>query len=287
MVDEKFRIECENMFGRNLERIEALKKKFEERNWLDWQEWCDVVNRHCGEIAELKEWRTNFNKNILPYISTLEEVLRDSIYTSRNAFLQIKAILEDSDLMKASTVTESYTKQLEKLDTKKEYIASLNDPKAFEAINLGVLKRERKDSEKKDYDVGRGSGDDVLDMKKGQNPQLLCERCKFESNCPHSHADTIDKLGCNSFEEKTKEQILKEFEKRLNEPIPNFWKASIKLGKTTEYDYYAKTIPNQLFIRRQKIRLIERFIKGLKEPHSREGLIAMWNKKLKQIREGK
>ncbi len=30
---------------------------------------------------------------------------------------------------------------------KKEYIASLNDPKAFEAINLGVLKRSRKDSE--------------------------------------------------------------------------------------------------------------------------------------------
>lgn len=45
---------------------------------------------------------------------------------------------------------------------KKEHIASLNDPKAFEVVNLGVLKRERKDSgdktekkEKKEYKEGK------------------------------------------------------------------------------------------------------------------------------------
>ena len=255
MVDEEFRMECENMFGRNLERIEALEKQMKLALEND-DEQDDVLETHETVLRDYFKYRKDWSELIMkksPYGSPLDTWMMISLHK----------FMKDA---------------LEKFDAspKKEYIASLNDPKAFEAINLGILKRERK-----------SSGDDVLDMKKGQNPQQLCERCKFESDCPHSHADSIDGLGCDSFEEKTKEQILKEFKKRLSEPIPNFWKASIKSGAATEYDYYAKIIPNQLFIRRQKIRLIERFTDDLQSEMTAIQMLQKWRRKLNQIREGK
>ena len=48
------------------------------------------------------------------------------------------------------------------------------------------------------------------------------------------------------------------------EPIPSFWSASIKLGKTTELEYYKHIYPRILF---------KRIVKGL------ESSLGFWNGK--------
>ncbi len=55
-----------------------------------------------------------------------------------------------------------------------------------------------------------------------------------------------------------KDEILEEIRKKLEEPIPSFWKASITLGKTTELEYYSKVIVGKIFCNRQKDKLKKR-----------------------------
>lgn len=90
-----------------------------------------------------------------------------------------------------------------------------------------------------------------------------------------------------------KEAILKDFKEKLYAPIPNFWKASITLGKTTELEYYSKVIVGQTFCNRQKHRLKQRIVKDLKDLWLSEAcsycyfedkinqLVIKWSKKIK------
>ena len=55
-----------------------------------------------------------------------------------------------------------------------------------------------------------------------------------------------------------KEAILEELRKKLEEPIPAHWRASINLGKLTELEYYSKVIVGQTFCIRQKDKLKKR-----------------------------
>ena len=60
-----------------------------------------------------------------------------------------------------------------------------------------------------------------------------------------------------------KKAILEEIKKKLEAPIPGFWKASITLGKMSELQYYSKVIVGQTFCGRQKDRLKQRIISGI------------------------
>jgi len=62
-----------------------------------------------------------------------------------------------------------------------------------------------------------------------------------------------------------KEAILDDFKQKLYAPIPNFWKANITLGKTTELEYYSEIIVGQTFCGRQKNRLKQRLIAEFEE----------------------
>ena len=57
-----------------------------------------------------------------------------------------------------------------------------------------------------------------------------------------------------------KEEILEELRKKLEEPIPAYWRASITLEKLTELEYYSKVIVGQTFCNRQKDKLKKRLI---------------------------
>ena len=95
------------------------------------------------QIAELKSENDTQDAKISKYkiqIIELKELLRDLSLRTYNLH---QAILTNVSLDKL-TIGKSLFKIYERLDVKKKYIASLNDPKAFEAVNLGVLKRERK-----------------------------------------------------------------------------------------------------------------------------------------------
>lgn len=142
----------------NQDRIIALENKYKQLDRLsigrrddlsnqivDLQEGLDTVDgayrRLEVGIAELKEHihQLIMGQDSNSFIAVAnKEVLRDSIYTSRNAFLQIKAVLKDSDLLKASTVAESYNEQLEKLD-------SPTSPDPY--YPCGKLKIEKKEAE--------------------------------------------------------------------------------------------------------------------------------------------
>ena len=75
-----------------------------------------------------------------------------------------------------------------------------------------------------------------------------------------------------------KNAILNSIIEKLNAPIPSFWKANIKLGKTTELEYYSKIIVGQTFCGRQKDRLKRRLIlKILKDLNELEMTVVMWD----------
>ncbi len=86
-------------------------------------------------------------------------------------------------------------------------------------------------------------------------------------------------------DEINKEEILEDFKKKLFASIPNFWKASIRLGHTTELEYYSKVIVGQTFCNRQKDRLKQRlfraFVNDLQSDMSIIQMLIKWRKKLK------
>ena len=112
MSFEQFKIECEDMVGKNLERIEALEKIIE-------MQYSDPVN-YKGEYkpTRFEKWQT-------------EQMNKDYLLHKEWAVKEITELKEECLSFKP------------KKDAKKEYIASLNDPKAFEAVNLGILERTR------------------------------------------------------------------------------------------------------------------------------------------------
>lgn len=129
-------------------QITDLKEQFEKvENY--YENVLTEHERHIAEdliepkIAELKEqvkyledrYKESGGLKCLRDRGLIKEVLGNSIRISRNAFLQIKAILRDSDLMKVSTVEESYNEQLVKLDSKPK-----TEKKEVDITNM-VLKR--------------------------------------------------------------------------------------------------------------------------------------------------
>ncbi len=207
MSFEQFKIECENMVGKNLERIEELEKWREDFNRTllpgskrvgkeiaDLKEnsmskdACAGFNTSFTEqIDELKEDNEHLKKTIfdwLLYSSNNRKVLQEyfeyrKIWSEEimkrmdigypiNTWSMIslhkisKELLEKlespeenpnnkncihNDICTTYLVVQNQCKEClsfkPKKDAKIEYIASLNDPKAFEAVNLGTLKRTR------------------------------------------------------------------------------------------------------------------------------------------------
>jgi len=104
-----------------------------------------MVQHILDKISELEKWKL-WVKTRIDYAVNAEqerkenrEVLRDLLDLAESIIIGRIPDREEFD-----RYIRKFTELKEKLDSKKEYIASLNDPKAFEAVNLGVLKRERK-----------------------------------------------------------------------------------------------------------------------------------------------
>ena len=90
------------------------------------------------------------------------------------------------------------------------------------------------------------------------------------------------KIGYGVYDPKYRE-IMEAFKEKLDAPIPTYYTALIKEGRMTEEDYYIKTIPNQIFIKRQKLGLIERLLKDLNSDMIKKHIIEKWDEKYKQI----
>lgn len=117
------------------------------------------IAQNRGYTTELKEKQMELEKEIklnldLRLTKAIEwikhninnkEVLQNSIRISLNAFLQIKSILRDSDLMKASTVEESYNEQLKKLNSKDLEGKSINPEGLKIVLENGVAKYIKKE----------------------------------------------------------------------------------------------------------------------------------------------
>jgi len=137
--------EIESKFNNLSQKNTELEKKFEEIYKSVHGIEPSEVDGLKEQIAELNELKEEFNEHLHGEYLLLE-VLRNSIHTSRNAFLQIKAVLRESDLLKASTVADSYKEQLEKLDFK----SICNDPIVKKCQEK--FKEMEKQAEKKECD---------------------------------------------------------------------------------------------------------------------------------------
>lgn len=187
MADEKFRMECENMFGRNLKRIEKLEKitnaqvTVNSHHSKGYNSLEDVLRKLGYDyVKHMKEEHSyiiplNVEKALEKLDSTKKEIPSECLRTCcecQKIFESIELRKEHEriihglrfdiekrpELIKAcstckfnfarsfacETCNTGFTNYAPIDSGKKEYIASLNDPKAFEAVNLGVLKRERK-----------------------------------------------------------------------------------------------------------------------------------------------
>lgn len=137
MSDEEYRQEGINMQLKPIkdkldsiaDKLLALEKRFKEIEETIMLNTCrEITKPYCPmRVADLDQIKEN------------KEFLRELSLRTYNLH---QAILTNTPLNKL-TIGKSLFKLYETLDAKKEYIASLNDPKAFEAINLGALKRER------------------------------------------------------------------------------------------------------------------------------------------------
>jgi hypothetical protein len=45
-------------------KFSELEKKLEERSWLDWQQWCDTVNKNITRLDAIEKWRTLAKENL-------------------------------------------------------------------------------------------------------------------------------------------------------------------------------------------------------------------------------
>ena len=82
MVDEKFRMECENMFGRNLGRIEALEKQMKLALEND-DEQDDVLETHETVLRDYFKYRKDWSELIMkksPYGSPLDTWMMISLH---------------------------------------------------------------------------------------------------------------------------------------------------------------------------------------------------------------
>ena len=173
MSDEQQQIKLlDNRLKKTQERIGELEREFNKTddafittmgganiqiaelkvdNTLRSQETTKLMEKH----AELKNsfdchFRADTNYD-LKYQKKFEE-LESVLKAIGKEFINLMndKITHDSARLHEITAKENIEKALQtlssKIENKIEYIASLNDPKAFEAINLGILKRERKNS---------------------------------------------------------------------------------------------------------------------------------------------
>ena len=124
-------------------------------------------NEHYELLIKTRKW---LNSHQFWVHDTLKSVLKESLDLAESIIMGRIPDKEDFN---------HYIKELSKLKIKLdsgkiEYIASLNDPKAFEAVNLGKLKRSRETDSKPDKQIWE------------------CKACGYSGNvrdivCPECH----------------------------------------------------------------------------------------------------
>jgi len=221
-------------WAKSIDGYSKLKKQIDvlKLNQMD-----GTPNQNFVAIHILKNGLTQIGLKWDNWTNKIEDILRELNELMRD----LVSDLQDSNSLSKATIKcyeGKLVKNLEKLDSKpkkeipSECLRTCSEcQKIFESIEL------RKNHEALIHGIGIYKDSEgektVLDLKKGQNPQQLCEKCKFESDCPHAHADTIDMLGCDSYEEKEFEfQLVKKFipprgihcEDCMNNPVPKLIK---------------------------------------------------------------
>lgn len=175
MSDEQFRIECENKIVDLIESVEELKGQVDNNFEM-------ILSQNSEQFDTIEvlrkyfKYRTIWSEEIMKRMDTLRFEPIDT-WSMISLHKISKELLEMLDFLKKNPnnkncihndrcttylVVQNQCKEClsfkPKKGAKKEYIASLNDPKAFEAVNLGVLKRSRTDSRGENADKVVGVG---------------------------------------------------------------------------------------------------------------------------------
>ena len=161
-LEETIKLIKEKMIKPNSDSIEKLEKTYSYLN----------TNRHLnkrmdGWISQIIIYKKDIDDKIYDIntqISELKEQFYGKVDLFENWLLKHQDVLREflglfEETHDDSITRESFTILLKrlsgatdkKLEGEKEYIASLNDPKAFEGVNLGELKRTRKTESKPSY----------------------------------------------------------------------------------------------------------------------------------------